>query len=163
LKAFRIFQVVFILFGLLVVAFAMGLTDPDPAVRRLAAWLLGSSSALGAGWCLSSYLWLRARSSGNAAMALGKLMLIGLPVSTLLLFGTFYGVDFHAIRATLTVAGSILKLAFGFFAGWLWVVVLLYLIQLVRPAPVEDDDEEDDDEGSGDSGERGSSGSGEQK
>lgn len=146
MKAFRIFQVVFILFGLLVVGFAMGLTDPEPPVRKLAIWLLGSSAAAGSLWCLSTYFWLRGRATGNAAMDLGKLMLIGLPAATVLLFGIYYALDIYSVRATLTVAGTIVKLAYGFFAGWLWVIVLLYLIQLVRPAPVEDSDEEDEED-----------------
>ncbi len=146
MKAFRIFQVVFILFGLIVVSFAMGLTDPDPKIRKASLWLLSSAATLGALWSLATFFISKRNKAGNVAAALGKLMLIGLPASTIVLFAVFFGLDLHGVRTVLTVASTVVKLAYGFFAGWLWVVVLMFLVQLARPAPVEENDEDEDDD-----------------
>jgi hypothetical protein len=142
LPVFRVFQVAFILFGIVVVSFALGLTSEDPEVRSLSAWVMGESALAGIAWAVISYMTVRA---GNALAGMSKLMFLGVVV-----FTGFWSLLVHFVgihdAAGISFVGLLVRTAYGFFGGWLAVVIVLYLWQLFRSRNSREETEEEEDE-----------------
>ena len=133
MKAVRLFQLVFIFFGFVVVSLGLASAGEDEAAHRAAFYLLGEGFAAGLAACVITMLVLSARGAGgNFVGKLSGLMFLTLALFTVVWTAFISLAGLHPAEGIGTI-GRAVRCGFGYLFGWFSVILALFARQLFFP------------------------------
>lgn len=139
----RIFQAVFILVCLVIISVGMLSSSNGDDAARASLYLMFEGAGVGLLACFISILWVSSSRPEGFLAKLPVIMFFSLGIFTLIWTALSYSLGIHH-TPNLSLLARTVKIGFGYLAGWLIAIIILFLYQQVMKLKREKEDDEDE-------------------
>ncbi len=137
----RIFQAVFILVCLALISVGMLSSSSGDDAARASLFLMFESAGVGLIVCFISIIWISSTRPEGILAKLPVIMFLSLGIFTLLWTALSYSLGIHH-TPNLSLMARAVKIGFGYLAGWLVSIIILFLYQQVMKLKRENESDE---------------------